>query len=221
MRRFILKRLGSMVVTLWLLATIVFLLVNVLPGDVGRKVLGPTAKAEDVAAYNALTRHRQAADRAVRSDRSRTSSRFDFGDSFQTRSPVIDLLLPGARPLGEARAPGVRDHDPDLDRRRHLRRPSSGQAGRPGGRQRRPRHRRRFPSSSPPRCCSRVFAVQLRGAARCTPTSPAGHGLLRPARVPAATRHGHGDLVLRLHRPNDACRRDQPPCTPTTPARRR
>ena len=42
-----------MVINLWLLATLVFFLVNVLPGDVGRKVLGPTANATDVANLNA------------------------------------------------------------------------------------------------------------------------------------------------------------------------
>ncbi len=53
MGRFLLKRLLSAVVTLWLLATIVFMIVNVLPGDVGRKVLGPFAPKEEVAAFNA------------------------------------------------------------------------------------------------------------------------------------------------------------------------
>ena len=53
MRQYLLKRLGAIVITLWMLATIVFMLVNVLPGDVGRRVLGPTAKLEDVQAYNA------------------------------------------------------------------------------------------------------------------------------------------------------------------------
>ena len=43
MTRYILKRLGLAVITLWLLATIVFVIVNVLPGNVGRQVLGPTA----------------------------------------------------------------------------------------------------------------------------------------------------------------------------------
>ena len=37
---------------MWLLATIVFVIVNVLPGDVGRQVLGPTASQETVDQYN-------------------------------------------------------------------------------------------------------------------------------------------------------------------------
>jgi peptide/nickel transport system permease protein len=82
-----------MVITLWLLATIVFLLVNVLPGDVGRKVLGPTANADDVAAFNA----RLGTDRPMLSQYGTSLRRlatFDFGDSFQTGSPVMDLLWP-------------------------------------------------------------------------------------------------------------------------------
>lgn len=82
-----------MLVTLWLLATIVFLLVNVLPGDVGRKVLGPTANSDDVAAFNArlgtdlplLTQYRNSIQQLVT---------LDFGDSFQTGGPVLDLLIP-------------------------------------------------------------------------------------------------------------------------------
>jgi peptide/nickel transport system permease protein len=82
-----------MLITLWLLATIVFLLVNVLPGDVGRKVLGPTANPDDVAAFNErlgtdkplLTQYWQSMKQLIT---------FDFGDSFQTGGPVLDLLLP-------------------------------------------------------------------------------------------------------------------------------
>ena len=45
MLRYILKRLGLALITLWLLATIVFVIVSVLPGNVGRQVLGPFAVA--------------------------------------------------------------------------------------------------------------------------------------------------------------------------------
>ena len=40
MGRFLLRRFMSAIITLWLLATIVFATVQVLPGNVGRKVLG-------------------------------------------------------------------------------------------------------------------------------------------------------------------------------------
>ncbi len=52
MGRYLLKRLALAVITLWILATIVFLIVNVLPGNVGRQVLGPFASAESVQEYN-------------------------------------------------------------------------------------------------------------------------------------------------------------------------
>jgi peptide/nickel transport system permease protein len=93
MTRFILRRIGSIVITLWLLATIVFVLVNVLPGDVGRKVLGPTANADDVAAFNA----RLGTDRPLTEQYVKSLERvftLDFGDSFQTGGPVLDLLVP-------------------------------------------------------------------------------------------------------------------------------
>ncbi len=93
MGRFLVKRLGSMVITLWMLATIVFLLVNVLPGDIGRRVLGPTAKIEDVQAYNL----KLGTDRPLIEQYSTSMTNLvtlDFGDSFQFGSPVLDLLLP-------------------------------------------------------------------------------------------------------------------------------
>jgi peptide/nickel transport system permease protein len=50
--RFILKRLGLAVVTLFLLSVIVFAVSSVLPGNVGRSVLGPFATQESVDALN-------------------------------------------------------------------------------------------------------------------------------------------------------------------------
>ena len=93
MRNFILNRVASMVITLWMLATIVFLLVNVLPGDVARKVLGPTARAEDVERLTQtlgtdkplLTQYFTSMKKLVT---------FDFGDSYQFGTPVLDLVLP-------------------------------------------------------------------------------------------------------------------------------
>ena len=82
-----------MVINLWLLATLVFFLVNVLPGDVGRKVLGPTANAADVANLNA----KLGTDKPLIEQYIRSISRvftLDFGDSFATGSSVMDLLLP-------------------------------------------------------------------------------------------------------------------------------
>ena len=52
MARFISRRLLLSLVTLWLLATIVFIIANVLPNDVGRTILGPFAPQESVDALN-------------------------------------------------------------------------------------------------------------------------------------------------------------------------
>jgi peptide/nickel transport system permease protein len=93
MQKFLVKRLASMFITLWLLATIVFFLVNVLPGNVGRQVLGPTANSDDVAAFNA----RLGTDKPLLEQYGKSIKNvftIDFGDSFQTGGPVMDLLLP-------------------------------------------------------------------------------------------------------------------------------
>ena len=52
MARFISRRLLLSLITLWLLATIVFFIANVLPNDVGRTILGPFAPQESVDALN-------------------------------------------------------------------------------------------------------------------------------------------------------------------------
>lgn len=92
MGRYLLKRVASMIVTLWLVTTIVFLLVNVLPGDVGRRVLGGQALKEDVAAYNKeigtdkplISQYGTALKRVVT---------LDFGTSYRTKTPVNDLVV--------------------------------------------------------------------------------------------------------------------------------
>lgn len=93
MRRFILQRLVSILVTLWLLATIVFLLVNVLPGDVGRQILGPFAPQVEVDRFN----ERLGTDRPLLTqyvDSIGNVFTLDFGDSYQSGQPVMDLILP-------------------------------------------------------------------------------------------------------------------------------
>ena len=93
MRRFILQRLLSIIVTLWLLATIVFLLVNVLPGNVGRQILGPFAPQVEVDRFN----ERLGTDRPLITqyvDSIGNVFTLDFGDSYQSGQPVMDLILP-------------------------------------------------------------------------------------------------------------------------------
>jgi peptide/nickel transport system permease protein len=92
-RKFILQRLASIVVTLWLLATIVFMLVNVLPGDVGRQILGPFAPQVEVDAFNErLGTNRPLFEQYV--DSIGNVFTLDFGDSFQSGQPVTDLIFP-------------------------------------------------------------------------------------------------------------------------------
>ena len=52
MARYLLRRLGLAVITLWILSMIVFFAGQVLPGDPGRAVLGPFASASAVRAYD-------------------------------------------------------------------------------------------------------------------------------------------------------------------------
>lgn len=52
MTLYILKRLGSALITLWLVATMVFLIANVLPGNPGRQLLGPLAPESEVVQLN-------------------------------------------------------------------------------------------------------------------------------------------------------------------------
>ena len=93
MGRYVRRRLASAVITLWLLATIVFLIVNVLPGDVGRRVLGPFALKEDVARFN----HQIGTDRPLINQYLTTVRRLftlDFGHSYQSGQLVNKVILP-------------------------------------------------------------------------------------------------------------------------------
>ena len=53
MARFLVRRVALALVTLWLLSVIVFLASHALPGDVGRKILGPFADPRAVATLDA------------------------------------------------------------------------------------------------------------------------------------------------------------------------
>jgi len=93
MRRYLLRRLFSAIVTLWLLTTIVFVIVNVLPGDIGRKILGPFATQENVNAFN----QRLGTDRPIIEQYFTAMRRvftLDFGDAYTTQSKVNDIILP-------------------------------------------------------------------------------------------------------------------------------
>jgi peptide/nickel transport system permease protein len=91
MARFITRRLLLSLLTLWLLATIVFIIANVLPNDVGRTILGPFAPQESVDALNErLGTNRPLLERYVDSIIGVVT--LDFGESFVTGKPVLPTL---------------------------------------------------------------------------------------------------------------------------------
>jgi peptide/nickel transport system permease protein len=93
MSRYILRRLGSALVTLWLLTSIVFLIVNILPGNVARQILGPFATKENVDAFNA----RLGTDKSLITQYLTSMRRvftLSFGDSYATGSSVNKIIFP-------------------------------------------------------------------------------------------------------------------------------
>jgi len=92
MARFLLRRLLLAIVTLWLLVTIVFVIANVLPADVGRTILGPFAPQESVDALNQrLGTDRPILVRYVESVEGIVT--LDFGESFVSGQPVLPQVL--------------------------------------------------------------------------------------------------------------------------------
>jgi peptide/nickel transport system permease protein len=91
MARFITRRLLLSLLTLWLLASIVFIIANVLPNDVGRTILGPFAPQESVDQLNErLGTNRPILERYVDSILSVVT--LDFGNSYVTNQPVLPAL---------------------------------------------------------------------------------------------------------------------------------
>jgi peptide/nickel transport system permease protein len=92
--RFLLRRTALALVTLWLLSVIIFLASHALPGDVGRRILGPFADPRAVATL----------DHALGVDRPLLTQYFDWvggllrgdlGTSLAYHAPVSQLLLQG------------------------------------------------------------------------------------------------------------------------------
>jgi peptide/nickel transport system permease protein len=93
MARFIAKRLALGLITLWLLSVLVFFMANVLPGNVGRRVLGPFASPTAVAALN----HQLGTDKPVLTqyiDQMKGYLHGDMGRSVSTRQPISEVLWP-------------------------------------------------------------------------------------------------------------------------------
>ncbi|TXG96685.1 MAG: ABC transporter permease [Nevskiaceae bacterium] len=88
---FLLKRLGLSLVTLWLLSVMAFAGAQVLPGNLGRAVLGPFADQRAVDTLN----HEMGTDRPVLVQYVDWISRFvvgDMGQSYAYRTPVAPLV---------------------------------------------------------------------------------------------------------------------------------
>ncbi len=91
MARYVLRRLGLAVITLFILSVVVFVVASVLPGSVGRAILGPFADQASVDQLNAelgqdgslVSRYLSWAGNALTGD---------FGDSFKYRKPVMDYV---------------------------------------------------------------------------------------------------------------------------------
>jgi peptide/nickel transport system permease protein len=87
MVRFILKRLGLALITLWILSVIVFVLGQVLPSDPGRSILGPLAAQSAVRALD----HQLGVDKPVLTQYWNWISHFP-GTSYQYQAPIGPIL---------------------------------------------------------------------------------------------------------------------------------
>jgi peptide/nickel transport system permease protein len=93
MIRFLLQRLGLSLITLFLLSVIVFATAQLLPGDVGRNILGGFADQHSVDLLN----HQLGVDKPVTTQYARWVGHFfrgDMGQSLQYQVPVSNLLGP-------------------------------------------------------------------------------------------------------------------------------
>jgi peptide/nickel transport system permease protein len=91
--RFLLKRIGLALITLILLSIIVFAVSSVLPGNVGRAVLGPFASQESVDQLN----EQLGADRPLVTqywDWASGAVQGDLGESLTKQVPAWDILRP-------------------------------------------------------------------------------------------------------------------------------
>lgn len=92
MSRYFARRLFLSIITLWLLVTIVFVITNMLPADVGRTILGPFAPQASVDALN----QKLGTDRPLivqYLDQLRRIITLDFGNSFASQQPVLPQIL--------------------------------------------------------------------------------------------------------------------------------
>src|SRR6478736_1745080 len=92
MARFLTRRLLLSLITIWILVTIVFVIANVLPNDVGRTILGPFAPQESVDALNEkLGTNRPLIVQYL--DTIKSVVTLDFGNSYVNDQPVLPQLV--------------------------------------------------------------------------------------------------------------------------------
>lgn len=90
--QFVLRRAGRLVLTVFLISTIVFFIIRVVPGDPAAIVAGIEADANELAAI----RERLGTDEPLLRQYFEwlwSMLRFDFGNSFQSGQPVLQLIL--------------------------------------------------------------------------------------------------------------------------------
>lgn len=93
MKKYILKRIGLSFITVFIVASIVFFMTHILPGNVARRYLGRDATPEDISNFN----KKFGLDKSLASqfvNWLKTLLRGDLGISMQTEKPVSDLILP-------------------------------------------------------------------------------------------------------------------------------
>src|SRR6188508_3670069 len=104
MARYVSRRLVLSLITIWLLVTIVFVIANVLPNDVGRTILGPFAPQESVDALNArLGTDKPLPEQYVRQMTNLVT--LNFGNSFTSNKPVAPTI--GAAMVNSAKLAGL------------------------------------------------------------------------------------------------------------------
>lgn len=97
--RVLLRRLVLALVTVWLAATLVFIALQALPGNLATQILGQDATPEAVASLNEkFGLNRPATERYV--DWLAGAVQGDFGDSMVKQKPVVELVGQGLRNSG-------------------------------------------------------------------------------------------------------------------------
>ena len=127
--RMLLQRLGLSIVTLMLLSVVVFAGAQMLPGDVGRAILGPLADAASVAALN----HQLGTDLPVPIMYWNWIRHFvvgDMGMSYTFHSPVAPFIVTRAAELVETGGGRLRHRGATVNRCRRLRSDAHAKLGR-------------------------------------------------------------------------------------------